>query len=121
VTGVDGAVLEGIADLALRELAFSRATVLHDLLADRAPDLEALAWSEVTLADPKLRWGDEVVPGDLVRVGARVSLLFEDRGVEGRLDGEDLCFDFEKGAIVNTLAAVFGEGARVEWSHLPSR
>jgi hypothetical protein len=50
-----------------------------------------------------------------------VGLLFEDRGAEGRLDGEDLCFDFEKGAIVNTLAAVFGEGARVEWSHLPGR
>ncbi|MBZ0114712.1 MAG: hypothetical protein K8J08_19780, partial [Thermoanaerobaculia bacterium] len=48
VTGVEGPVLEGLADLAHRDLAFSRATVLHDTLGNRAPDLEGLAWTEVT-------------------------------------------------------------------------
>jgi hypothetical protein len=59
-----------------------------------------------------------VVRGDLLRVGARVVVIYADRGQQSVLDYEDLCFDFAAGAIVRALGDVFsGEDSVLE--HLP--
>ena len=49
-----------------------------------------------------------VTPGDLVRVGDRIVVLYSDRGEPGVVDYDDLCFDFVQGAEVRSLGDVFG-------------
>lgn len=99
-------------------LAFRRAGVLHQTLALAGTRWDDLRWLETDLeAGPT--WGDEGVhPGDLVRSGGRVVLLWRDADGDGRLSDGDLCFDVEKGPAVRSLAEVFtGEGL-VEWATL---
>jgi hypothetical protein len=100
-----------IDELARRGLAFSRATVLRDHLEAAGKTFDGLAWRDVDLVAVSERWGDEIAPGDLLRVGERFVVIYEDRGRSGLLDYEDLCFDYARGAAVRRLAEVFtGEG-----------
>lgn len=100
-----------LVDLFERELAFSRLVLLRAMLTGAGASFEALDWQSVDLADGPA-WGEgSVAAGDLLRAGERVVLLYEDRGVKGRLDYEDLSMDFSEGARVLPLRDVFtGEG-----------
>ncbi len=106
------AVLRSLAE---NRLAFSRLTVLRDQLRlDDDGTVEGAAWRTIDLGATH-SWGDTVGPGDLLRVGERVVVLFRDQGVAGELDYQDLCFDFVRGAAVRALGDVFsGEGLVVE-------
>lgn len=106
-------LLRRLAELTRRRVAFTRGLLLREVISasGRAPG-EAL-WATVDLgAGPA--WGDDdagVETGDLLRAGARVVVLFRDRGTAGVLDRDDLCFDYEQGAAVRALSEVFaGEG-----------
>ncbi|RMH21519.1 MAG: hypothetical protein D6696_05580 [Acidobacteria bacterium] len=115
--GAPASLLARLRRLADQGLAFSRLTVLRDQLryAGLAPD--TASWRPIDLGGDN-RWGQEAAAGDLLRVGERVVVLFEDRGTAGVLDYQDLCFDFVRGAAIRTLDEVFsGEGLVVE--HLP--
>ena len=62
-------------------------------------------------------WGEDgVEPGDLLRVGERLVILLQDRGIAGTLDYDDLCFDFFRGASVRPLREVFVGDGLVEWT-----
>jgi len=123
-----GADLQGrLTDLTEKHLAFSRLPLIRQVLAAAGTTSDDLDWHEVDLGDGPAWSGGEsggagsdegVSRGDLLRAGGRVVVLFEDRGTLGRLDRQDLCFDFEQGAAVLPLSEVFvGEGL-LELAHL---
>lgn len=108
--------LATLADWTRTGLAFSRLWVLAEWLKAEGVAFEDLVWSDLELgvSDQPAR------PGDLLRVGNRIVWVLEDRGQIGRLDYEDLCLDFDRGARVRRLGTVFtGEGL-VEWAPAPS-
>ncbi len=105
-----------LADWTRRLLAFSRISVLAEWLRERGTSWEALEWSAIEIGASEAAVG----PGDLLRVGNRIVFILEDRGDEGRLDYEDLCLDFDRGARVLPLGSVFtGEGL-VDWAAAPA-
>ncbi len=118
--GAGPEILQQIEELADHHIAFSRLTLLRDQIrgAGRRPaDLE---WVDVDLAG-EIRWGEQAAAGDLVRVGDRVIVLYEDRGTPGVLDYADLCFDFVQGMSIVALDDVFiGSGTTVELASLAS-
>ena len=64
-------------------------------------------------------WGAEgAVGGDLLRVGNRWVVLLQDRGLEGFLDRDDLCLDFDRGARMRLVGEVFTGDGLVEWAGL---
>lgn len=99
-------------------VAFSKLTVIRQMLDASRLSYDELLWQPVDLAAGP-PWGAEgAAGGDLVRVGERLVILLEDRGTTGRLDHEDLCLDYDKGAKVQSIREVFvGEGL-VEWARL---
>lgn len=109
-----------LADLTEHHLAFARVPLIREVIAAAGTTSDAIEWQEVDLskeAGPAWRGeggetgADGVSRGDLLRAGGRVVVLYEDRGIPGRLDRDDLCFDFEQGAEVLPLSEVFvGEG-----------
>jgi len=104
---------EGVAEVTRLEslgLAFSREPVLGGYVGE-LPAAEE--WTQ-TLLDGSMAWDELVGVGDLVRVGQRVVVLYRDDG-DGWLDGEDLCLDFERGAVVAPLDEVFPGVGFVEW------
>ena len=99
-----------IAEWQHQDLAFSRLTLLRRWVDDIGSPFSDLAWDEVDLEG-----GTEFAPvGEPLRAGERVVWLLEDRGVLDRLDREDLCLDFERGARVRRLADVFAGDGLVE-------
>ncbi len=120
LAGGDGSqeLLRQIDDLAKAKLAFSRATVLRDQLREAGRRLEDLVWRDIDLVAAESRWGEPVQPGDLMRVGERIVVLYEDRGEPGVLDYDDLCFDFVLGAAVRRLGDVFSGDGVVELTPL---
>jgi hypothetical protein len=113
-------LLEALTGLADRGLAFTRLTLLRDHLraAGRAPD--DLVWRRIDLESGPT-WGENgAAPGDLLRVGARVVVLVRDEGRPSVLDPRDLCFDYEQGATMRPLDAVFVGSGEVEWASLGS-
>ncbi len=112
-------VRERIAELSRNRLAFTRLGLLRDALAARGLEYEELEWSLVELS-ARLSF-DDFTPGDLLRVGSRWVFLLEDAGTVGVLDAQDLCMDFDAGAVVRPLGEVFvaeGEAGDVEWARL---
>lgn len=101
-----------------RDLVFSRLLLLRAMLDSAGVSWETLEWRAVELAAGP-DWGaGSVSAGHLLRAGERVVVLYEDRGVAGKLDYEDLCMDFWEGAEVRPLSDIFvGEGL-VEWTAL---
>ncbi len=107
----DPVVLRKINALARHGLAWSRLTVLRDVLEPTGKELEQLRWQPVDLATNRSL---SAAPGDLIRVGERVVVYYQDRGQPGLLDPEDLCFDFFKGAAIRSLQKVFSGDGVVE-------
>ncbi len=96
-----------LADWTARGLAFTRLGVVKLLLDRAGVGLDGLAWERVPL-DGTAPWR---APGELLRAGERLVHLYRDGGDRGRLDREDSCLDFEKGARIRLLGEVFtGEG-----------
>ncbi len=109
---------ERLADWGRRRLVFSRAQVLTELTETAGSGWAALEWREVDLSDGPEWTPTGAAPGDPLRVAERVVLLYEDRGLPGRLDRADLAFDFTKGSGVRSLGEIFVGDGLVEWAHL---
>ena len=119
-----GAELEQqIDELSRHGIAFSRLTLLRDLTAARGKVWQDLSWQPLAL-DGSARWRQQganpegVGPGDLLRVGDRVVVLYRDAGAEGRLDRDDLAFDFVRGARMAPLSAIFSGDGEIEHTAL---
>lgn len=111
-------LLEELTGLADRGLAFSRLTVLRDHLRAARVAPSELDWRRIDLAAGP-SWGETgAASGDLLRVGARIVVLVRDQGSPAILDGDDLCFDYEQGATLRPLHAVFVGSGEVEWASL---
>ena len=104
-----------IDELARQGLAFSRATVLRDQVRAAGKRFEELAWRDVDLVAGSSPWS---AAGDLLRVGERAVVLYEDRGRPGAVDYDDLCFDYVQGAEVRRLGDVFSGAGVVELASL---
>jgi len=138
VEGVDAGELEAVArgelsqelvDLTRKRVAFATLPVLREVLDAAGVDPGELPWRYVAL-DGSAAWGTQVHPGDLLRAGQRVVVLYTDAAPgqasearpaagNGVLDGDDLAFDFAFGAVVRPLSEVFeAEGGQVEWISL---
>lgn len=114
-----GKLLAQIDELAVAGIAFSRLTLLRDLLTAAETSFSGAPWQSVELTGAQPFGGDGVLPGDLLRVGDRVVVIYEDRGEPDFLDYGDLCFDLVQGLEVRPLGEVFsGEGLDVEWASL---
>jgi len=112
----DRTLLEDAARRSSQRVLFTRIILLRDILQNSG-EPENLDWQRADLAaGPK--WPSEIGPGDLVQVGARWVVLFQDGGRVGVLDADDLCFDFEKGAVIRRLGDIFGGEGEVEWASL---
>lgn len=105
-----------IRNLQGEDQAFSPRLLLRDYALSMGGDLDHLPWRDVDLrSGPK--WGaGGAQPGDLIRVGSRVVVLDSDKGVSGRLDSQDLCFDFYRRPEVLTLSQVFASGGEAQWA-----
>ena len=116
VPGSSPEVAQQLTDWYDQGVTFSRLAVLRGHLASTGVDYEQLAWNAVELGTD-LSWDETgASEGDLLRVGNRWVVLLQDRGIEGILDKEDLCLDFDKGARMRLIGEVFtGEGL-VEWA-----
>ena len=102
-----------------RELAFSRLTVIKEMLSAAGVTYESLDWREVDLESGPGWGGEGVAAGDFLRVGDRLVVLVRDLGTPSVLDYQDLCFDYLKGAKVQPLREVFAGEGLVEWAALP--
>ncbi|MFQ5527961.1 MAG: hypothetical protein ACE5GX_17100 [Thermoanaerobaculia bacterium] len=96
-------------------VAFSRITVLAEWLRAEGISWDSLVWSDVEVGVSEA----PVAPGDLLRVGNRIVWILEDRGQAGRLDYDDLCIDFDRGARVVRLGSVFAGEGLVAWAQAP--
>ncbi|MEM8961187.1 MAG: hypothetical protein AAGD38_06905 [Acidobacteriota bacterium] len=102
-----------LRDLADAGLIFSRLTIIRDQLRAAGLGLDTVDWQLLSLTGDAV-FGGDASPGDLLQVGERVTVLWRDEGTVGIVDGEDLVFDFYRGAAVRPLAEVFsGEAAKV--------
>lgn len=124
-----GAEIKGaLLEVTRQHLAFSGLSLLLQVLDAAGAAPGELPWGQVELGG-QARWGEEVAVGDLLRAGERWVVLYADAAPDqaaaaapaagnGVLDGDDLCFDFVRGAAVRPLSEVFeGEGGQVD--HLP--
>ena len=109
-------VRETIARWSDQEIASSRLILLRALLDRAGVSLDDVPWTRIELATG-VSWGQQVRPGDLLQVGDRWVVLYQDDG-DGELDPEDLCFDFLKGAMVRPISAVFVGTGDVDWLSL---
>ena len=113
-------LLQQVGELASHGIVFSRLSVLRDQIQGAGKTLDTLRWSSIDLAGTTSFGGAGApAPGDLLRVGDRVVVLYADRGQEGVLDYGDFCFDYARGAVVRALEEVFsGEGQDLQWASL---
>lgn len=114
--------LEGrLAELVARELAFEGPALIATHLAAAGAAADTLEFRTVTLAAEGPRWGEEVAPGDLLRAGDRIVVLYRDADGGGRLDPGDLVFDLHRGLRVLAASAVFesqGDELRLDHARL---
>lgn len=107
-----------VAALARDELAFTRAYLLRAHVQSAGRAWSDLEWVGIDWQSEPIAWGEGVAPGDLLRVADRAVILFRDQGEPGVLDDADLCFDFERGAVVVQIGEIFTGGGLVEWARL---
>ena len=105
--------------LAADALAFARLPLVRRAMVDAGVDPANASWQPLDLAAGE-PWGEEIQPGDLIRVVDRVVQLWQEGegGRAGVLDPQDLCFDFVRGATVRPLSQVFAGGGEVQWLSL---
>lgn len=109
------AVLAAVDELYDARLAGSIPPLLREELARRGAEPGAPVGQELELGGGR-PWGESgVAPGDILRVGARVVFLYRDENGDGRLDLGDSALDFEGGATVRALDAIFAGAGIVEW------
>jgi len=97
-------------------LAFTRRQVLKHMVDEMGVAFDDLAWVDIDLSKGPT-WGESgVAQGDLLRVGERWVVLFEDRGEIGRIDRQDLCLDFDRGPRVSRLGDIFSGDGLIEWA-----
>ncbi len=112
------AVADRVGELWQRRLAFSRLLVLRRHLEAAGLNWEELDWRPVDLEEGPV-WGPgEAAAGDVLRVGDRFVILASDEGQPGRLEEDDLGFDFDKGAVLRRLGEIFTGQGLVEWAPL---
>lgn len=123
------AIRDELVRLTRERVAFGRLALVRAILDAAVRETDELEWRLVDL-DAGTPWvvaggpdgdgpdGDGVARGDLLRVGERVVVLYQDRGAEGVLDREDTAFDYVRGSVVRPLGQVFGGGGEVEWARL---
>lgn len=129
-SGADEQMRVELLRLTRSHYAFGRLELLATVLEAAGRKVEDLAWERIDL-EGDVPWGQvvgSVAPGDLLRVGDRVVMLYrdaDDGGRPGGLDRADLCFDYVAGAAVRPLGHVFaaqsresGETGEVEWASL---
>jgi hypothetical protein len=103
-------------------LVYSRLFVLRRKLVALGIDWEDLDWKDVDLVAAELPWGEDGArAGDLIRVGSRVVEIYRDQGIQGRLDGRDLCLDYEKAATISSLDEIFTGDGLIEWAEARSQ
>lgn len=119
-----GDLWPGLVRLTENRVAFATLPLLREMLVETGEG--RLPWSYLSL-EGEARWGEDVHPGDVLRAGQRVVVLYTDaapdqartarpEGGNGVLDRDDLVFDFAFGAAVRPLSDVFeAEGGQVEW------
>lgn len=112
-------VADWLTSWSARQLAFSRLTVIKEMLSRAGVTYESLEWREIDLESGPEWGGEGVRAGDFLRVGDRLVVLVEDLGTPEVLDYPDLCFDYHKGAKVQPLREVFAGEGLVEWAALP--
>ena len=117
-------LLRQIDELTRHRIAFSRSTLLRAVAEAAGTKFSELTWESVDLTGG-LVWGTDAAPGDLLRVGDRVVVLYRDvegdAETAGRVDYGDWCFDFVQGLEARALADVFsGEGRDLEIARLHS-
>jgi hypothetical protein len=112
-----------VAELDRRQLAFRHELVIARHLEANERSAATLAWREALLGGGQgPRWRVEVLPGDLLRVGERMVVLYGERGAPGAvLDLEDLALDFTRGAVLGPLSAFFAGPGLVEWAPVAPR
>jgi hypothetical protein len=113
-------VLAATTELNRQALAFSRLGVVRRSIATTGLEPDQLRWQDLALTPPPL-WADGeggVAGGDLLQSGERIVVLYEDREVEGRLDGGDLVIDFYRGASLRRLDEVFEGSGNLSWVSL---
>ncbi len=114
--GAPREMLRRLADWYRRDLVFSRPLVLSQMLAERDLTWGELTWSPLDLAERPIF--EPAGVGDLLRSGERIVVIYRDVGEVGRLDYDDLCFDFLQNAAVRPLREVFTGGGVLEWADL---
>lgn len=108
-------VVAHVGELSEQRLASSLPTLLGRELRRRGFDPVRAPWEAIDFVEQEVAWSPgSIGPGTVVRVGGRAVFLLADSNANGRLDPEDLCLDFERGAAVRPLAEVFGGGGAVE-------
>lgn len=111
-------LLDRVAEWNRLGLAFSRGAVVAATLVRAGVSARELRWRAIDLGEGP-GWGPGgAQAGDLVRVGERTVVLFDDEGAAGRLDRDDLCFDYFQGAAVRPLGEVFVGDGLVLWASL---
>lgn len=122
----DRQLLEQVDELGRKGIAFNTLSLLHDQIQNAGLTQQDLVWRNVDFSGETPRGkeadgGAMPQPGDLLRVGDRVVILYDDQGIPDFLDYDDWCFDFVQGIAVRSLKDVFsGEGKNVEWASLAS-
>lgn len=98
-------------------IVYSRLFALRSRLSDLGIGWDDLVWTGADLLAEKLPWGEGGAGvGDFIRVGRRVVELYRDQGTVGRLDGKDLCLDYERAASIRSLDEIFTGDGFVEWT-----
>jgi len=112
--GLDASGIERIEGWVAAGLAVRGDRLLAAHLVAAGRRVEDLTFEVVELGAEGPRWGDEAAPGDLLRAGGRIVILFRDAGEPGRLDPADLAFDLGRGLRVQRLDRLFlAEGGRL--------
>ena len=98
-------------ELFRRDLAATGDGLIAEHLDESGRDAASLAFRTVEVGPRGPEWGSAAAPGDLLRAGGRIVVLYRDAGEPGRLDPADLAFDFEHGLRIERLAKLFrGDG-----------
>lgn len=109
--GLDAGVAAAAGELIGRGLAATGDQLIAGHLDESGRSAAALAFGTVELGAHGPEWGSAAAPGDLLRAGERLVVLFRDAGVPGRLDPADLAFDFDHGPRIERLDRLFrGDG-----------
>jgi hypothetical protein len=109
--GLDAATAGRARALLDAGLAVTGDRLLARHLDESGRDATKLEFRTVELGPQGPEWGSAAAPGDLLRAGDRVVVLYRDVGVPGRLDPADLAFDFDRGLRIERLDQLFrGDG-----------